>query len=1136
MGVVYEAEQLSLKRRVALKVLSAQALGGAEARFRREAELIARLHHTHIVPVIAFGNERGWHYYAMPLIDGRGLDAVRAAEACPLDPRRVAGWGLQAAEALAHAHARGIIHRDIKPSNLLLDPEEVVWLTDFGLARPVGETALTAPGALLGTPRYMSPEQLVASDAADERSDVYSLGATLYELVTGRYVFAADNLARLLVEVRESEPVPPRRLRPDLPRDLETVLLTCLAKDPGRRYARAQDLADDLRAVRDGRPIRARRPSFGERAARWLARQRFTPRVVAAVVGWVAVAAVWAVLLAQELSGPPTTPVLITENLGQPSAEKTFTVEILHPDREELAVPPINVPMTAAVTLPTGEFRLRLSRPGWLSATYPLQINTRSNWFTVRAVDAPGGKLQLVRVFSNPEPLNLPRPHLWPQPTPQIQDFAPNPLTHPLHGAALVQPVPARPGSDLVALYYVGAGPIVRRLRGPTGQPLWECRLDGDKYDRQTGKGYLGRKKGCLPPLAVVGENLIFADPWRPALVCLAADTGKVRWVHDGGVGELPFPHNTWVLPVGGAVSRLLTCDVGNPPRPGVVACLIPDPDLPPELWALAADTGQCVWRVPLPVTAPTAATLLYDAVPEPTLATTGGRPVVVCYAGDQVVGVEPSAGGAAWAPRRLPCRPVHPPRFADVDGDGDTDVLILDAPQPGLLRLTALRLASGQRLWEYSWPGEPDSRTRLDKPWYERVNKPRYEPDWPLVADLDGDGRPEVLVRGAGSHPAPQLPRPEGTQEDQVEAVDLIALSGASGQPLWRHRLGRAKRRGYHELSQPQLRLAVGPDLDGDGHREVFAASVLERWQLIPVPPTELYIDALSGKTGQSLWWVARTLSRPYQWPNRDWVAPEEIFISGHEKRRAGPLIWWGTGPAGTPLLAVTLGNEFTEGEDTLVVDMKGRVLHLVPGFSPQVVVDLDGDGQEDLLGTVLDGEPSFQDRPQGWSVLAGWAPGVVAATGEAPGGPEDPRRRIPLPWARTLLGASLQSSLSKILLHPRVVLVMLPLLMFWVSLVYWLRARWHRGGKAVDPARRRRNRWAQAICFVLAALTSTALGAVWLFLAADDLAPGEAYLWSNRYYQWFIATSMLWLIYLLLFRLWLLAVRLFLRPNRVT
>jgi predicted Ser/Thr protein kinase len=267
MGVVYEAEQTSLRRHVALKVLRFGVVADAEAmqRFHREAETVARLHHTHIVPIFAIGCEQGVHYYAMQFIHGRSLaEALRTGQ--PLSLADVAQWGLQAAEALAHAHQRGVIHRDIKPSNLLLDAEGLIWLTDFGLAKRADEATLTLSGALMGTPRYMSPEQAESlRHPIDHRTDLYSLGATLYELATGRPVFDSDTPHGVIAQILTEEPPRPRQSRPDLSPDFETIILTCLAKEPARRYATAQALAEDLRAARDGRPIQVLSGRSGRR-------------------------------------------------------------------------------------------------------------------------------------------------------------------------------------------------------------------------------------------------------------------------------------------------------------------------------------------------------------------------------------------------------------------------------------------------------------------------------------------------------------------------------------------------------------------------------------------------------------------------------------------------------------------------------------------------------------------------------------------------------------------------------------------------------------------------------------------------------------------------------------------------------
>jgi eukaryotic-like serine/threonine-protein kinase len=334
MGVVYEAVQVSLKRRVALKVLPFTASLDPRQlqRFQNESEAAARLVHPHIVPVYAVGSERGVPYFAMQLIDGRNLAAVLhelrggghggstdrpvrtdagpevgepPADDLPPGPgtpilpragtdeyvRTVAGWAAQAAEALDHAHQCGVIHRDVKPANLLLDGRGHLWVTDFGLARFPGAGGPTRTGDLLGTLRYMSPEQALAKPAVvDHRTDVYALGATLYELLTLRPVFDTEDAHELMCRTAHEEPVSPRRRDLAVPSDLETVVLKALEKDPAQRYQTAGDLAADLRRFLADEPVLARRPALAERARRW-ARRHPSTVAAAAVVGVVVLAA-----------------------------------------------------------------------------------------------------------------------------------------------------------------------------------------------------------------------------------------------------------------------------------------------------------------------------------------------------------------------------------------------------------------------------------------------------------------------------------------------------------------------------------------------------------------------------------------------------------------------------------------------------------------------------------------------------------------------------------------------------------------------------------------------------------------------------------------------------------------------------
>jgi eukaryotic-like serine/threonine-protein kinase len=280
IGVVYEATQITLGRRVAVKVLPPTSLLDPRQlrRFEIEAQAAAALQHPNIVPVIAYGREHGVPYFAMRLIEGRNLAQVvnegRERGNHGLPPREVAELGRQAAEALDYAHRNEVLHRDIKPSNLLVDADKRLWVADFGLARVRGESDLTASGDVIGTMRYLSPEQARGSRAAiDVRSDVYSLGATLYELSTLRQVFDGDDRADLLRRIMAEEPVPPHQLDPAIPLDLETIVLKALAKEPAERYATAGDLAEDLTRFLAGQPIRARRLSWAGLGVKWARRQ-----------------------------------------------------------------------------------------------------------------------------------------------------------------------------------------------------------------------------------------------------------------------------------------------------------------------------------------------------------------------------------------------------------------------------------------------------------------------------------------------------------------------------------------------------------------------------------------------------------------------------------------------------------------------------------------------------------------------------------------------------------------------------------------------------------------------------------------------------------------------------------------------
>ncbi|MBV8295578.1 MAG: serine/threonine protein kinase, partial [Acidimicrobiia bacterium] len=302
MGIVYKARQISLNRPVALKMLRAGLLATEDdlRRFQNEAEAVALLDHPHIVPILEVGRHEDRHYFTMKLVAGPSL-AQRLTD-FTADPRAAARLVATVAEAVHHAHQRGILHRDLKPANILLDERGQPYVSDFGLAKRLsGDSELTHSGAIVGTPAYISPEQASGQrGAVTTAADVYGLGAILYALLTGRPPFVGNTIADTLRLVRESPAESPRRFNNRVPRDLETICLKCLEKDPRRRYADAEALTEDLGRFLAGEPIRARHTPAWERALKW-ARRRPTAASVAAV-GLVALVGLVAGLLGHDAS------------------------------------------------------------------------------------------------------------------------------------------------------------------------------------------------------------------------------------------------------------------------------------------------------------------------------------------------------------------------------------------------------------------------------------------------------------------------------------------------------------------------------------------------------------------------------------------------------------------------------------------------------------------------------------------------------------------------------------------------------------------------------------------------------------------------------------------------------------------
>ncbi len=314
MGVVYKARQISLDRVVALKMVLAGAHAGPQelGRFRTEAEAVARLQHPNIVQIYEVGEQEGRPYFSLEYVDGGSL--AQKLDKAPLPPREAAGVIEMLARAIDAAHRANIVHRDLKPGNVLLTRDGVPKITDFGLAKRLDSArSQTKTGSVLGTPCYMAPEQAGGKiRQIGPATDIYALGAMLYEMLTCRPPFQADTDLDTLMKVVAEEPVPPRSLQPRVPRDLELICLRCLQKDPARRYGSARELADELHRFLSGEPIQTRPIGVVERLVRWTRRRRETVLILvgalaAACLGLLAVG-VWHWSRGPDKDEPPPGP------------------------------------------------------------------------------------------------------------------------------------------------------------------------------------------------------------------------------------------------------------------------------------------------------------------------------------------------------------------------------------------------------------------------------------------------------------------------------------------------------------------------------------------------------------------------------------------------------------------------------------------------------------------------------------------------------------------------------------------------------------------------------------------------------------------------------------------------------------
>ena len=911
MGVVYEAEQVSLGRRVALKVLRFGPSGDAEAtrRFRREAEIIARLHHTNIVPVYAVGQASGVHYFAMQFIDGQSLAELAGEDGRVLTLDEVTGIGLDAAEALAHAHDRNVIHRDVKPSNLLIDADQRVWLTDFGLARHDDDRTLSLSGALLGTPRYMSPEQAAAEGHVDHRADVYGLGATLYELASGRPLFEAKTPHEVIQRILTDEPVPLRRVNAEMPQDFETIVMKCLAKEPGRRYATAGELAGDLRSFQQGRSISARRPSLIQRAVRASRRHRKSFAIAVAS----ATLAVFASLLA--IAGMQQAHEADTGRLAIDTSDLGARIEILD-DKGRQAVPASRTPFDAPLVLEAGAYRLRGSFGDLPSQTFLFDV-------------VPGDHLD--------HALNLRERLLWPPFEARHDDR--------------LQAVTLSLANHDDLLLWDSTG--LRRVDGPTRATVWQIERPASSrdevsldHDYQSASLLAGRPRASRVVSDLDGDDvpdLLVGLRRNTFCMAVSGQDGRPLWRTSPDDGRR-------------LVDAISPADLDGDGKADVLA-VVATGDGGLAIEAIVGATGRALWRAPLSADA--------GQVLGPFDARIGAADAVVVASPDRIVALRAADGEVVAEPIDLASDLVRNLQVVDVDGDGDSELLVLTAPTDGdeseALTLRAYDFGSREPSWMQSIAASwPDADKEAD----DGAASPA---DWPLVADLDGDGRCEVAV-----------PTRRVAANEAGYALQL--LDGATGQPRWvrfwfdaagrallRASLGaelsrsmsdalRGEAGGFGALvgmvfggraSREQIdRLVAGPDVDGDGHGELFCANL---------DGSSLYVTALSGSDGRTLWW---------------WRQPR---VDGG---RIAPLVFWEHGSDGLPLLLVSYQQSqggMTHRDGVKVVKSPSRVFALsasrgelqdIMHGAPRLrLADLNGDDLPDLLARQERDNPSRSD-----------------------------------------------------------------------------------------------------------------------------------------------------------------------------
>ncbi|TWU34583.1 Serine/threonine-protein kinase PrkC [Novipirellula aureliae] len=954
MGVVYLANQVSLKRQVALKVLRYTVVGKqATKRFQREAELVATLRHPNIVPIYTTGQQDGSHYLAMRLVDGRSLSQWSAEENVTRDAKTIAKWGAQVAGALAHAHQRGVIHRDIKPSNLLVEQDHV-WLTDFGLARRFDDLRMSMTGAMLGTPNYMSPEQATPDrHPTDHRSDIYSLGATLFELLTGRCVFLAETPHAVLAQVIADEPPPLRSMVPDASRDLETILLKCLEKDPSERYQTAQQLADDLDAFVEDRLIKARRPNVIERVTRWKRNNQkaVSTAMLAASAALMLLGVSVAVWMAWKDS--------ITGTIEIASNEGPIVGRLI--DDSGNASPSFTIPTEGPLPFAAGDHTLQTWSGGRFGESQRVTLTPKTN-SKLKIQLSEDGVFDERTVQGVPKVLPLGNRD-------DLLFFHEEGITR-MDGRSGKERWTANAEKFLQVIQKESFKAMTARIEKaddpnsiePDSPILWSIPdyLAGRDDDGDHNQQFLPIVATNFPDINEDGQqDVMIACRHQAVLFAFDGEDGTLLWHYNAGIlnEQSKTIHSPMSLgdidgdKIDDFGCQFFSFTMGNTSNPkrwidavsGKTGERIWQRSMPTELFDVPASTyrpsfcqmetfrGTGCYFVAIhsagkgwkyrrePYKQKVTGELVPWAgswVPKPK---NGSSEQLLLACGSKIISCDPSTGKPGrfneGQPLELGFIPALQPQVVQTfDKEQQTIGLLLteivssvgiNKGNKPITRFSMRSLDSGEELWRF------DADYELE--WW-----PHSQSNWPVIADLNGDATPEILIADGTDL---ESRRPTGL-------ASLQALDARTGKPLWDTQQ-RAKIRSLDRQIQYAL---LGPDEDGDGLDDVYVVAPMAKSRCW------IFVDILSGVTGKRLRTVHSEI--PVFQSDDFGFSIEKPFFFDTALDRPGLVI-------ASPAINVNYQRHSTVVMSTAT----GELINIGDQLEHPIAADGDGDGSDDLF-----------------------------------------------------------------------------------------------------------------------------------------------------------------------------------------